>query len=80
MLVFAVDAGLLFAVIWQSFVAGVAVAVLFSLVVWFGARSAEARRSGHSAGATVWLVAAVLSLTCYGALVVVGVHTMLSKG
>jgi hypothetical protein len=79
MLVFGVNTSLLFEVIWQSIVAGIFVALLFSLVVLFGARSAEARRSGHAATATAWLVAAVLSLAVYGAIVIAGVQVMLSK-
>jgi hypothetical protein len=75
----AIDGGLLLQVVWVSLAAGIAVTVLFSLVVLFGARSAEHRRSGRSASAAGHATAALVSFAIFGALVVYGVHIMLSK-
>ena len=75
----AVDGGLLLQVVWVSAVAGVAVTVLFSLTVLFAGRSAEARRGGAAAVATIWATLAVLSSTAFAATVIYGVHVMLTK-
>jgi hypothetical protein len=74
-----IDGGLLLQVVWVSLAAGIAVTLLFSLVVLFGARSAEYRRSGRSAAAAMHATAAVVSFAVFCALVVYGVHIMLSK-
>ena len=44
MAIASVDGGLLFQVVWSSLLAGAFVTLLFSLVVVFSSRSAEARR------------------------------------
>ena len=80
MVLAAIDAGLLFEVIWVSLVAGVAVTILFSLVVLFGARSAEARRGGAAGASMTYAVLALLSIAAFGVVVGYGVHIMLSKG
>jgi hypothetical protein len=75
----AIDGGLLLQVVWVSLAAGIAVTLLFSLVVLFAARSAEHRRGGRSGSAAVQATAAVVSFAVFGALVVYGVHIMLTK-
>jgi len=75
----AVDAGQLFEVVWVSMVAGVAVTVLFSLVVLFGSRSAEARRGGAAAAAMGYGVLALAFMVVFCGLIAYGVHVMLSK-
>ena len=76
-----IDVGLLFEVVWASALAGAVVSVLFSFVVLFGARSAEARRSGRGAAAMAYGALAVRRSTAFIALVVgCGVHIMLTKG
>jgi hypothetical protein len=74
-----VDAGQLFQVVWVSVAAGVAVTLLFSLVVLFGSRSADHQRSGRSAHAFAHGTVAVLFMVAFGAVVAYGVHIMLSK-
>ncbi len=76
----AVEVGLLLEVVWVSLVAGVAVTVLFSLVVLFGSRSAEARRGGRSGAAMAYATLAVFSFAVFGLVVGYGVNIMLSKG
>ena len=75
-----IDVGLLLDVMWQSLVAGVVVTALFSLVVLFGARSAEAQRNGASGAAMAFLGAAVVAMAAFALVVGFGVHVMLSKG
>ena len=75
-----VDGGLLLEVVWVSIVSGIVVSVLFSLVVLFGARSAESRRSSRAGAAMVYATLSVLAFAAFGALVAYSVHIMLSKG
>jgi hypothetical protein len=76
----AIDVGLLAETAWISLVAGLAVCVLFSLVVFFGARSAEARRGGSGGLSVAYLAGALLTFAAFGAVVGYGVQIMLSKG
>ena len=48
MTVFAVDAHLLWQVVWVSTLAGVGISALFSLVIVAAARAGDARRAGHA--------------------------------
>jgi hypothetical protein len=76
----AIDAGLLFEVVWASLLAGVFVTVLFSYVVLFSARSAEARRGGRGGASMAYATLALVSLAIFAGAVGYGVHIMLSKG
>ncbi len=76
----AVEAGVLLEVAWVSLVAGVAVTVLFSLVVLFSARSAEARRGGSASRAMAYAGLALLFVAAFGVVLGYGVNIMLSKG
>ena len=75
-----IDVGLLFEVVWASLLAGVVVTFLFSFVVVFGSRSAEARRSGAGGASMAYLVLALLFMAAFAVVVGYGVHIMLSKG
>jgi hypothetical protein len=66
-------------VVWVSLAAGVAVSVLFSLVVLGSARSAEARRAGRDGAATAYAGGAVVAFLAFAAVVVLGVEIMLRK-
>ena len=79
MTVLGVTWGLLWQTIWVSFAAGIAVAVLFSLVVVAGARASDARRAGHDAAALGFGVLATLVFLVFAAGVVLGVQVMLTK-
>ena len=79
-MVFAIDVGLLFEVVWASALAGAVVSVLFALVVLFGARSAETRRAGIGAAAMAYGAAAAVAFSAFAFLVGYAVHLMLSKG
>jgi Zn-dependent protease with chaperone function len=76
----AVAASELLEVAWVSLVAGVAVTVLFSLVVLFTSRSAEARRASHGGAAVAYAGLAVVTFVVFGGLVVFGAQIMLTKG
>jgi hypothetical protein len=66
-------------VVWVSLLAGVAVSLLFSLVVLGSAKSAECRRAGRDGAATAYAGAALLAFLLFAAVVVVGVNIMLAK-
>ena len=80
MVLSAIDGGLLFQVVWSSLLAGVFVTVLFSLVVLFSARSAEARRGGRGGPGVAYAALALASMAIFAVAVGYGVHIMLSKG
>jgi hypothetical protein len=75
----AVEVSQLLEVVWVSLLAGVTVTTLFSVVVVASGRSAEARRTGRSSAANVYVTLAVLAFVLFAALVVFGVNVMLSK-
>jgi hypothetical protein len=79
MVVFAVDTALLWQVIWVSFVAGVGISALFSLVILGGARAGEARRAGHGGPAVGWSALAVLAFLLFAAGVALGVQELVTK-
>jgi threonine/homoserine/homoserine lactone efflux protein len=74
-----VDGGQLLQVVWVSIASGIAVTLLFSLVVLFGSRSADHQRSGRSVHAFAHGTAALLFMVAFGVLVAYGVHIMLTK-
>ncbi len=74
-----IEAGLLLEVVWASLLSGVVVSILFSLVVLFSGRSAEARRAGAANAAMAYAAIAVISMAAFAAIVGYGVHIMLSK-
>jgi len=77
--VFAVDTHLLWQVIWVSFVAGVGISTLFSLVIVGGARAADARRAGDGAAAAAWGTFAVIAFLLFAGGAVLGVQAMITK-
>jgi hypothetical protein len=79
MVVFAVDTGLLWQVIWVSAVAGVGISALFSLVILGGARAGDARRAGHSRSAAAYAALAVVALLLFAVGVLLGVQEMINK-
>ena len=79
MLVAGVALGDLVQVAWVSLGAGVAVAVLYSLVVLGAARAMEARRNGANGAATLNAALAVAAFALFAAAVVLGVQIMLTK-
>jgi hypothetical protein len=76
----AIEVGMLFEVVWASLLAGIFVTVLFSFVVLFSARSAEARRSGRGGAGVAYAALALGSMAIFTFVVGYGVQIMLSKG
>ena len=79
MTVLGVTWGLLWQTIWVSFAAGIAVAVLFSLVILASARASDARRAGHDVAALGYGFLATLTFLVFATGVVLGVQVMLTK-
>ena len=79
MVIGALDPGQLLQVVWASTLAGILVTFLFSFVVLFSARSAEARRGGRSTASMTYGALAVATMALFSGLVVYGVHIMLTK-
>lgn len=74
----AVDFHALGNVIWASFVAGVGVTVLFSIVIYGLDRADEERRAGN--GAARYMALATVTMVVFAGAVVYGVTIMLNKG
>jgi uncharacterized membrane protein YhaH (DUF805 family) len=79
MVVFAVDTGLLWQVIWVSAVAGVGISALFSLVILGTARAGEARRTSERGAAAAYATLAVVAFLLFAGGVVLGVQEMITK-
>ena len=79
MAIASVDGELLFQVVWSSLLAGVFVTGLFSFVVVFSSRSAEARRSGRGGSGVFYAALAIASMTLFAFAVGWAVHIMLTK-
>jgi hypothetical protein len=79
MTVFAVDAHLLWQVIYVSLLAGVAISALFSLVILGSVRAGEARRARQGAAVLLYGAVAVVSFGLFALGVVLGVEAMITK-
>jgi hypothetical protein len=79
MVVFAVDGHLLVQVVYVSLLAGIGIAVLFSLVILGSAKAGDARRAGHGAAAAGFFALAVAAFALFASGVVLGVQTMIEK-
>jgi hypothetical protein len=62
-----------------SLIAGVAITALYSLVVRWGAKTAEAARAGHSGGVVAYGALTALTFLVFAAGVVYGVQVMLTS-
>jgi hypothetical protein len=74
-----IDTGALLKLLYSSLVAGVSVAVVFSLAVLGVTRSSDMRRSGRGAAASAYAALAVLALVLAAAIVVYGLVLMARK-
>lgn len=74
-----VSSGQLAEVVWVSFLAGVGVTAIFSLVIRWGASSGSARRDGRDGAALLYAGLSALGLVVFLAGVVLGVKIMLAK-
>ena len=67
-------------VIWVSFVAGVGVTVLYSVVVFGAGKAGEARRAGQGGEAAAFSALAICAMLVFAAAVAYAVYVMLDKG
>jgi heme/copper-type cytochrome/quinol oxidase subunit 2 len=74
-----VDVGDLVNVVWTALVAGIGVCAVFSLAIIGFARSADSRREGQTAVASIYAVLMLVALAAVIAVVIFGVITMTSK-
>jgi hypothetical protein len=65
--------------LWVAPVAGLAVAVTFSLLIAGASRAQDARRDGHGTAAAVQTAIALLAGLAFLAVVVYGVHIIVTK-
>jgi Na+/H+-dicarboxylate symporter len=79
MTLFAVDAHLLWQVIWVSLLAGVGISALFSFVILGAARAGDARRAGRAGAASAYAALALLAFAAFAVGVVLGVQTMVER-
>ncbi|HEY3771795.1 MAG TPA: hypothetical protein VGL69_02280 [Solirubrobacteraceae bacterium] len=75
----AIDAHLLLRVLYTALIAGVGVAVVFSLTVYGMTRSSDLRREGRPAAAASFALLGVLGLTLTAALIAFGLVLLARK-
>jgi hypothetical protein len=80
MLVAAVEFGTLFEVVWTAMLAGVAITVVYSLVIFGSSQAAEARRGGRGLAATGHAILAVVAMAGVLVSIVVAIAVILDKG
>jgi hypothetical protein len=66
-------------VVWVSLLAGIGVTGVYSLIIFGGARAAEARRNGDGGAATLYGALAIAAFAVFAAGLVFGVAIILSK-
>ena len=74
-----IDTGKLLELVWAAALAGVAVAVSFSLVIIGFARAEDCRRNRRSGSATAYLALSVLASVAFLGIVVFGVSVITTK-
>jgi membrane protease YdiL (CAAX protease family) len=75
----AIDWGKLLELVWASAVAGIAVAIVFALLILGATRASDHRRTGESTAATAYLTLAVLAALAFAGGVVFGISVTVSK-
>jgi hypothetical protein len=75
----AIDTGKLFELVWASAIAGVFVAVCFSLVIVGATRVTDCRRHGRTMAATAYGLLSVLALVCFLGSAAFGIAVIASR-
>jgi hypothetical protein len=75
----AIDAGQLFELAWASVVAGIAVAVSFSLVIVGAARAQDCRRNRRAGSATAYAALSVLAAALFIGIAVFAISVITTK-
>jgi hypothetical protein len=79
MILATIDLGKLFELVWAAALAGVAVAVSFSLVIIGFARAEDCRRNRRSGSAGAYLALSVLASVAFLGIVVFGISVITTK-
>jgi hypothetical protein len=79
MMLATIDVGKLFELVWAAALAGVAVAVSFSLVIIGFARAEDCRRHRRAGSATAYLALSVLAGVAFLGIVVFGISVITTK-
>jgi hypothetical protein len=79
MILATIDVGKLFELVWAAALAGVAVAVSFSLVIIGFARAEDCRRHRRAGSATAYLALSVLASVAFLGIVVFGISVITTK-
>jgi len=75
----AIDVGKLFELVWAAALAGVAVAISFSLVILGAARAENCRRNGRSGSATAYAALSVIAGIVFLGIAVFGISVITAK-
>jgi len=75
----AIDTGKLLELVWASALAGVAVAICFSLVIIGAARAEDCRRNRRSGSATAYATLSVLAGLAFLGIAVFGITVITAK-
>jgi hypothetical protein len=75
----AIDTGKLLELVWASVLAGVAVAICFSLVIIGAARAEDCRRNRRSGSATAYATLSVLAALAFLGIAAFGITVITAK-
>jgi hypothetical protein len=75
----AIDTGKLFELVWAAALAGVGVAICFSIVIIGAARAGECRRNRRSGSATAYAALSVVAAIAFFGIVVFGISVITAK-
>ena len=76
----AIEFGTLFEVVWTALIAGVAITIVYSLVIYGSSQAAEARRDGRGLAATGHAILAVVAMAGVLGSIVLAIALILDKG
>ena len=74
-----IDVGKLFELVWAAALAGIAVAISFSIVIIGAARAEDCRRNRRSGSATVYAALSVFAALAFFGIVVFGISVITAK-
>jgi hypothetical protein len=75
----AIDTGKLFELVWAAALAGVAVAVCFSLIIIGAARAEDCRRNRRGGSATAYATLSVVAAIAFFGIVAFGISVITTK-
>jgi hypothetical protein len=75
----AIDWDKLLELVWAAALAGIAVAIVFAMLIHGATRASDARREGHAAAAAAYTALATLAALGFAAGVAFGIWVIVSK-